>query len=374
MNTEREGQKRPTTTPRVAAIGRSTPLRATDAISLSADGILAIDGSRRIRIFNPALEQLTGLRKSAVEGRVCSEVLRVTDAYGNPLCSSDCPLHQSQDGTFDVDGEIIAACGTRIPVNLHYSIQHRPSGRLRSAVVNVRNVSGRDHTNYLRSVLLALISHELQTPIAIIKAYASTLARVDATWSDEVVREKLVAIEEESDRLSRMVSRLLYTSRLEASSISLNAMLLDLPLETQRVAKRLAETDDDHEVLVSFSADFPPIMGDPEKIDEVLTNLIENAMKFSPKGGVVTVEGAVVGTEARITVGDQGIGIPQGEMEQIFERFYRVTSPGSNTPGTGLGLHICRLLINAHGGRIWAESHHGVGSRFTFTLPIAGEA
>ena len=352
---------------------RSARLGATDAISLSADGILGIDANRHVRIFNPALEQLTGLRKSDVEGRICSEVLHVTDTYGNPLCLNGCPLQQSQDGTFALAGEMLSTRGTRMPVNLHFSIQHHPSGRLRRAVVNVRDVSLPDQANYLRSVLLALISHELQTPIAIIKAYASTLARVDANWSDEVVRAKLGAIEEESDRLSRMVSRLLYTSRLEASSISLNMMVLDLPLETQRVAKRLAETDDDHEIMVSFSADFPPIMGDPEKIDEVLTNLIENALKFSPAGGVVTVEGAVMGTEARITVQDQGIGIPQGEIEQIFERFYRVNSPGSNTPGTGLGLHICRLLVTAHGGRIWVESHPGQGSRFTFTLPMAGE-
>lgn len=352
---------------------RSARLGASDAISLSADGILGMDANRHIRIFNPALEQMTGLRKGDVEGRICSEVLQVTDTYGNRLCLNGCPLQQSQDGTFDVAGEMLSTSGTRMPVNLHFSIQQHPSGHLHRAVVNVRDVSLPDQANYLRSVLLALISHELQTPIAIIKAYASTLARVDANWSDEVVRAKLGAIEEESDRLSRMVSRLLYTSRLEASSISLNTMVLDLPLETQRVAKRLAETDDDHEIMVSFSADFPPIMGDPEKIDEVLTNLIENALKFSPAGGVVTVEGAIVGTEAHITVQDQGIGIPQGEIERVFERFYRVTSPGSNTPGTGLGLHICRLLIKAHGGRVWVESHPGQGSRFTFTLPIAAE-
>ena len=347
---------------------------ASAAMALSADGILGIDRHRRITLFNPALERLTGISREEAMGRFCRDVLQVYDSHENSICDGSCPALQGESGTFDVEGTVVTTEGHKLGVDLHFSVQCTASGKLRRAVVNVRDASKLQQVNHIRSVLLALVSHELQTPISIIKAYASTLARADAKWSDEVMREKLGAIEEESDRLSRLVSRLLYTTRLEASAVSLNSMLIDLVKESQRVAKRLAELDETHELLVSFPGDFPPVMGDPEKIDEVLTNLIENAMKFSPQGGTVTVEGAVVGEEVQVSVGDQGVGISGAEQERIFERFYRVAESGTGTvPGTGLGLHICRILIQAHGGRIWVESQPGEGSRFTFTLPVAQE-
>jgi len=357
-----------------ATTGRAPRTSARSVIELSADGLLALDGRRHITVFNPALEQLTGIRREEALGRMCCDVLRVYDSHENIICDGACPLLHGESGTFDLEGTIATVEGHKLGVDLHFAVKCSPSGKLRRAVVNVRDASKLQQVNHIRSVLLALVSHELQTPISIIKAYASTLARADARWSEEVVREKLGAIEEESDRLSRLVSRLLYTSRLEASAVSLNLMLLDLPKESQRVAKRLAELDEHHELLVSFPGDFPPVMGDPEKINEVLANLIENAMKFSPQGGTITVEGTVTDDEVQVSVGDQGIGISEAEQARIFERFYRVSESGTGTvPGTGLGLHICRILIQAHGGRIWVESQPGEGSRFTFALPIARE-
>ena len=356
------------------AIARVARPSLKSVIDLSADGFLAVDHQRRITVFNPALERLTGISRDEALGRTCCDVLHVFDSYDNSICDGACPLLLGESGAFDLEGTIATAEGHKLGVDLNFSVQRSPSGKLRRAVVNVRDASKLQQVNHIRSVLLALVSHELQTPISIIKAYASTLARADAKWSEEVVREKLGAIEEESDRLSRLVSRLLYTTRLEAGAVSLNSMLLDLPKESQRVAKRLAELDETHELQVSFPGDFPPVMGDPEKINEVLTNLIENAMKFSPQGGTITIEGNVTDDEVQVSVGDQGIGISGNEQARIFERFYRVSESGTGTvPGTGLGLHICRILIQAHGGRIWVESQPGEGSRFTFTLPIMRE-
>jgi len=340
----------------------------------SADGIMALDRFRRITAFNPALEHLTGISRDEALGRVCCDVLRVSDSHECTICDGACPVLHGQSGTFDIEGSIARKEGHKVGVDLHFAVSCSASGRFRGAVINVRDASKLHQVDHIRSVLLALVSHELQTPISIIKAYASTLARADAKWSEEVVREKLGAIEEESDRLSRLVSRLLYTTQLEASAVSLNQMLVDLPKESQRVAKRLAELDETHELMVSFPGDFPPVMGDPEKLTEVLTNLIENAMKFSPQGGTITVEGAIEGDEVQVSVADQGVGIPEADQLRIFERFYRVSESGTGgVPGTGLGLHICRILIQAHGGRIWVESRPGEGSRFTFSLPIPHE-
>jgi len=359
---------------RTAATATSRQRRAPGAgtiVTLSADGIMALDADRLIRVFNPAMERLTGLTRDRVLGRPCHDVLRMLDSNGASLCETQCPLARDECGAIDVEGAIINAEGQKVAGDLNYSIACSRSGALKTAVINVRDLSQLHQVNHIRSVLLASVSHELQTPISIIKAYANTLARPDAKWSDEVVRAKLTAIEEESDRLSRLVTRLLYTSRLEAGAVSMNLMVIDLAKEVQRVALRLAETDETHEILVTFPGDFPPVMGDPEKIDEVLMNLIENAIKFSPQGGSVTVEGSVSDDEVLVSVGDHGVGIGARDRDRIFDLFYRATdTAASQFPGTGLGLHICRNLVHAHGGRIWVDSEPGLGSRFTFTLPI----
>ncbi len=353
----------------------SSPQRVTPGpvtvITHSADGIMGLDANRLIRVFNPALERLTGLERGSVLGRPCCEVLQVLDIQGARLCDTVCPVARCDAGTYDVEGTIATSAGQKLAVDLNYSVLCSRSGSLKAAIVNVRDLGQLHQVNHIRSVLLASVSHELQTPISIIKAYANTLARADARWSEETVRDKLKAIEEESDRLSRLVTRLLYTSRLEAGAISLNPMVIDLAKEAQRVALRLAETDETHEISVSFPGDFPPVMGDPEKIDQVLMNLIENAIKFSPQGGPVTIEGSVSGDEVFVAVADQGIGIGARDRDHVFDLFYRATdSTARQFPGTGLGLHICRNLVHAHGGRIWVDSEPGVGSRFTFTLPI----
>ncbi|MBN1856136.1 MAG: PAS domain S-box protein [Dehalococcoidia bacterium] len=346
---------------------RMTPGRA---LAASADGFMALDSDRRITLFNRALSRLVGTSQQDAIGRHCFELLRVIDSNGVSLCDSGCPLTRGEDGTFDIEGLLATSDGHTLAVDLNFSVSCDTDGTLKTAVVNVRDAGNLRQVDHIRSVLLASISHELQTPIAIIKAYASTLSRDDAHWSPETIREKLKSIEEESDRLSALVGRLLLTSRLEAGAVSLNLMLVDLPNETRRVCKRLAELDETHEIVSSFPADFPAVMGDPEKLDTVLTNLIENALKFSPDGGTVAIEGSSSDEEVFITVSDHGVGIDTFDQERLFERFYRSGEPGQAiAPGTGLGLYICRSLVHAHGGHIWVDSKPGEGSRFTFSLP-----
>jgi signal transduction histidine kinase len=179
------------------------------------------------------------------------------------------------------------------------------------------------------------------------------------------------AIEEESDRLSELVSKLLYTSRLDSGEYSLNKLLLDLPQEVQKVAKRFAAQAESHSLEVDFPPDFPPVSADPEKIEMILTNLVDNAMKFSPQGGTITIKGESSENEVLISVADEGIGVPLRDRDGIFDRFYRVEDDSTkSTRGTGLGLYICKTLIEAHRGQIWIEGEPGRGSRFTFSLPM----
>jgi PAS domain S-box-containing protein len=337
----------------------------------SADGIMTIDPDRRILSFNASMERLTGWKREEAIRGYCFEVLRLRDSQGANLCQTRCPIAKGIEGFSSLDGIITTKDGQNVDVGVNYSMAHSSGGSILTTVVNIRDITRLRQIEDMRAAFLATVSHELQTPISIIKAYASTLARSDVQWSQQTIRDKLQAIEEEGDRLSELVSKLLHTSRLEAGDLSLNKLLLDLPKEAHKLAKRFAGLTQIHEVKVDFPQDFPPVLGDPERIEEVLMNLIENAMRFSPRGGIITIKGETLGNEVSVTVADEGIGIPLRDQERIFERFYKVEdSLAKPTQGTGLGLYIGKTIIEAHGGRIWVESELGKGSRFTFTLPM----
>jgi len=261
--------------------------------------------------------------------------------------------------------------GQNVEVGISYSLGHSPSGEPMPTVVNVRDISRLRQIERMRATLLATVSHELQTPISIIKAYASTLGRPDVRWDEQTIKDKVHAIEEESDRLSELVSKLLYTSRLDSGEFSLNKLLLDLPKEAQKVARMFAARAEIHSLEVDFPPDFPPVSADPEKIEVIMTNLLDNAVKFSPQGGKITIKGESSENQVLISIADEGIGVPLRDRDRIFDRFYRVEDDSTkSTKGTALGLYICKTLIEAQGGRIWVESELGKGSRFTFSLPI----
>jgi PAS domain S-box-containing protein len=338
----------------------------------SADGIMTIDPERRILAFNAGMERLTGWKKQQALGNYCFEILRLRDSQGVGLCQIKCPLAGGAEGFSVLDGIITTADGHNVDVGMSYSMAHSTRGELLPVVVNVRDISRLRQVENIRSTLVATVSHELQTPISIIKAYASTLARGDARWSEQTVKDKLQAIEEESDRLSELVSKLLYASQLTTGDYSLSRLLMDLPKEVHRVVKRFAELTGIHQVKVNFPPEFPPVLADPEKLEEVLTNLVENAIKFSPQGRLITIQGETSMDKVLVTIADEGMGIPLRDQERVFDRFYRVEDTRiGQIRGTGLGLYICKALVEAHGGRIWVESEPGKGSRVTFSLPIA---
>jgi PAS domain S-box-containing protein len=337
----------------------------------SANGIMTVNTDRCILSFNTSMEKLTGWKREEAVGNYCFEVLKLRDSQGADLCQIKCPITKGAKGFFDLDGILTTRDDQKVEVSMNYSMVYSPNGALLSTVVNIWDITRLRQIEDMRSALLASISHELQTPISIIKAYASTLARTDAEWSQQTVRDKLQAIEEESDRLSKIVSKILYTSRLDAGDLPLNKLLLDLRNEAHKVAKRLGEQTGIHRVEVDFPPEFPSVLADPEKIEGVFTGLVENAIKFSPQGGTIIIKGEISKNEVLVSIIDEGIGIPLRDQERVFGRFYRVESSSARpTQGIGLGLYICKSLIAAHGGRIWVESELGKGSRFTFTLPI----
>ncbi|MFN8525004.1 MAG: ATP-binding protein [Chloroflexota bacterium] len=232
-------------------------------------------------------------------------------------------------------------------------------------------IAEKNRLEALQSSFVSIVSHELQTPVAIIKAYAGTLSRPDAAWNAQTVIRVAHTIEEECDRLHRLIASLLDLSRIQAGRVAMTVGPVDLVELAQDVAERNAARSQSHHIQTSFPAEFPVIRGDREKLRQALANLVDNALKYSPEGGVIEIGGRVEPGSVVVTVSDQGIGIPPEEHEHVFERFHRVDTRLSRaTQGAGLGLYICKVIVEAHGGQIWVESSdQRQGSTFHIRLP-----
>jgi signal transduction histidine kinase len=258
-------------------------------------------------------------------------------------------------------------------VQSRYAPQRGPGGAFLGAIANVRDVTAQKREEELQNTFISVISHELKTPVSIIKGYAGTLAREDAHFSPEALREGLIVIEEEADRLARQINDLLDVSRVAAGGVRLDMSDFSLAsLAADVVRGFAAPAAGALEFELRFPDDMPPVHGDYERLRQVLSNLVSNAIKYSPEGGTVRIGARAEGERAIAYIADQGIGIAPEEQEQIFQRFYRVDNRlRRETQGSGLGLYLTRAIVEAHGGRIWVESQLGRGSRFLFTLPLA---
>lgn len=224
----------------------------------------------------------------------------------------------------------------------------------------------------LQNTFVSIVSHELQTPVAIIKGYAGTLRRPDTTWSPAVVQRVAATIEAECDRLTRMITDLLDLSRIQAGRVAMAFHQVDLATLLIEVVELARQRAPGREIELAEAGELPFARGDHDKLRMALSNLIDNAVKYSPQGGTIKVGGDVRGGEVLLWVRDQGIGIPSEERERIFERFHRVDSSLSReTPGAGMGLYICKVIVEAHNGRVWVESAgSGQGSTFYIALPL----
>jgi PAS domain S-box-containing protein len=344
-------------------------------LHFSGDGIVTVDEQLRITGFNPAMEQMTAWRTHEALGRFYYDVLRPHDFQRTPLGYARDPMVRAiATGRAVSDQEMIllARDGQQVYASVTAAAVRSPQGQPISGVLNVRDITRSREAEELRSTFVSVVSHELQTPIAIIKGYASTLAREDAHWDAATARERLGAIEEEADRLSHLVQNILYASRIQAGGLKMEPEELDLGEVTRSVVRRFRAHSPALEVSVRLPSRFPLVMADRERIEEVLMNLLDNAVKYAGREGParVDVRGQVTDDEVIISVRDDGEGIPLREQARIFDRFARLENTANRrTQGAGLGLYICRAIVAAHGGRIWLRSALGRGSTFSFSVP-----
>jgi len=346
-----------------------------DAIlEYSADGVMILDSRHRIVVFNRALAQLTRWPAAEALGRHHDEVIRwarlETDldlvqavAGGWPLPSA-CPLY--------VEGDLRRRDGGTISVGITYAPLFDREGRLVNIIANVRDITRFREADEVKSTFISVISHELKTPVALIKGYADTLLREDAHWDPGTTRESLSVIVEEADRLNQLIDNLLDASRLQAGALPLEMDQVALDKLAERVTRRFRTQTQVHDITVRFPADFPVVEGDPGRLEQVLNNLVSNAIKYSPGGGTIEISGRALPDEVVVTVSDQGVGIPPEEQPRVFERFFRgMRERDQRTPGAGLGLYLAKAIVEAHGGRIWVESNPREGTAFSFAIPIA---
>jgi signal transduction histidine kinase len=230
-----------------------------------------------------------------------------------------------------------------------------------------------DEANRLKAELLSTLAHEMRTPLTSIKGYSTALIEEEIALSSETQQEFLEIIDEGCDVLQDLIHDLLESSIIDAGLLKLELQPVMLPRLAKSVIDEIAHHSQNHRFLVDFPKHFPIVDADPNRIAQVLRNLLDNALKYSPQGGLVVVRGEVGEDEVVISVADQGVGLAPEHLNQLFDRYFRAQSGLSlNVGGTGLGLPIAHTIVESHNGRIWAESQLRQGSTFYFTIPLGG--
>jgi PAS domain S-box-containing protein len=346
-------------------------LHLDSVLESAADGIFILDRAHRIQRFNRACSRLTGYAAEDTLGRDHNEIIRWARRESglslDEAVAGGWPL--SSHATLYVEGDLLKKDGTRLSVGITYAPAIAADGELLSIVANVRDITRFREAEEIKSTFISIISHELRTPVALIKGYVGTLRREDAQWDPSVVGDGLAVIEEEADRLTQLIDDLLDASRLQAGGLSLSQGEVMLEGLAQRLAARFHTQSERHQIVVEFTPDFPVVIGDEQRLGQVLSNLLSNAVKYSPEGGKITVSGQARPEEVVVCVSDEGPGISPQEAPRVFDRFYRSDDVSRKTKGAGLGLFLAKAVVEAHRGRIWVDDRAERGTRICFSIP-----
>jgi PAS domain S-box-containing protein len=346
-----------------------------DAIlNQSADGVMILDAQLEIAVINAAFSRMVGWKAAEAIGRPHQEVIqwaqRRTDIDLEEALANGWPPPGAAH--LYVEGIAQRPDGDTISLGITYAPLLNDHGRMTNIIANVRDLTRFREEEQLHKTFISVISHELKTPVSIIKGYAGTLRRRDANWPPEVQDEYLSVIEEESDRLTDLIDNLLEASRLQSGAFKLEMSAdIDLIKLATDSVRRFSSQTDRHRFEVNFPPDFPLVYGDERRLTQVFNNLISNAIKYSPDGRRIRIWGENEPGRIAISVSDEGIGIPEYEQRRIFQQFSRLDNALSRkTEGSGLGLFLTKAIVEAHGGRIWfAANSPDPGTTFTFSLP-----
>ena len=334
--------------------------RAQEARVLSAmgDGIALVDHDGIVRVWNRAAERMLGLSAAQVDGRRLEDVLPAWREVRERVTPR---TEESRRDTVPIE-----AGGRELWLSV--VAVETPDG----VVYAFADVTEERRLDEAKSELVATVSHELRTPLAAVYGAAQTLLHRDSYISPEERAALLDMIAVQTQRLAQIADQFLLASRLESGELPVAIDVVDVGRLARETAAAMRESALGRVIEVEVEATVPPARGDPDRLRQVLVNLVDNAVKYSPDGGDVSVSVKSLNGSVRLSVRDRGLGISHSEQERVFEKFYRVDTQLARAPGgTGLGLYICRALVLRMGGRIGLESEEGKGSTFFVELPRA---
>jgi PAS domain S-box-containing protein len=339
-------------------------------LDLVPDAVLQLDADRRIVAANQAATALTGFSADDLLGKDIGDALDPRAKDGKPLLADSWHPSASLRSVRRLpehEVTIRRADHSDLRTYVTGSYQRNGDGGLSGAVLVLRPLGTRGHQAATGIEIVSTVSHELRSPLTSVKGYTSLLLNRWDRLKDDQKRMMLEQVNHDADRVTRLITELLDISRLESGRLVLRRQMIDLKGLSESVVDKVRMEYPELECDLRFPDDLPSVYADPDKIVQVLTNLVENACKYaSPKG--VVVEATIVVDNLTMAVNDKGEGMPDTDLSKVFTKFFRRAE--TKPTGSGLGLWISRGLVDAHGGKLTATSNPGKGTTFRFTLPL----
>ncbi|MBI4317409.1 MAG: PAS domain S-box protein [Chloroflexi bacterium] len=342
-----------------------------------ADGVIIVDKNGEVAMVNRAGVEIIGFQP--VLGRIAGERdphFELLHSDGSPFEPGETPLHlalRTGEPVFNAELLVRRADGEERICQVSAAPVADVAGVVTGAVAVFRDISAFKTVERLKEEFISIAAHEFRAPLTAISGYTQMLARQLSTREGmERERKELDLVRVHTRRLASLIHNLVDITRMKSGQLSLNRRRVDLPSLMRTSVDNMRALSSKHTLELELDDEGTLVLADPERIDQVLTNLIGNAVKYSPDGGRVLISLNRATGEAVISVRDRGIGMSVKQLHHVFEPFYCADNADNRQfEGIGLGLHISKMLIEAHGGRIWAASRRGRGSTFTFALPIA---
>jgi PAS domain S-box-containing protein len=341
------------------------------------EGVVEADDRQRVVYVNPAALEILGRDELALIGSPLAEIL--TADHQATLHEAITRLRASRGKTGD--GISLRYRDRVLCITFTWIVPEDPQSGFFMILQDITDLAWKieelstlnarlQEVERMRAEFLAMVSHDLHTPLTAIKGSLDVL--LHEGLGIELSRELLGIAQKNTDRLFRMVSDILDLARIEAGRFEIRREPFEIVVGLRGALERLRRLVEDKGIVLTLQAPegLPQVLADGVRMDQVFTNLLGNALKFTPHGGSISVGVRELPTEFLVEIRDSGMGVPPEHLDRIFDRFYRVPSPaGGKVEGSGLGLSICKAIVEEHGGRIWVESVVGQGSTFSFTLP-----
>jgi len=331
------------------------------------EGIWVIDKDACTTFVNPRMAEMLGYTAEEMLGR---HLFSFMDERGVPIATH--LLERRKHGIKEQhEFEFLRKDGTRLYAILETSALTDDDGSYAGAIAGVQDITERKKLDKLKDDFISLVSHELRSPLTVITGAVNTVLTEGERLSPEETRQLLKDAALEVESLSNLLGNLLELSRVQANRLVLYAEAISVKKVIQDTVEELKRQSSVHQFIVDIPRKLPPVYADSLRLERILYNLIQNAVKYSPQGGKIRVLAKVKKQHLVIGVSDQGIGISLADQAKLFAPFQRLEeSRLDGVRGLGLGLLVCRRLVEAHGGQIWVESEPGCGSTFFFTLPL----